>query len=128
MHGREVANGRTGAAALLSVLLLCACGETARRALPVDDALLDPYAGARMRAVAEVGRTGDLARVPALIEMLDDEDPGVRLAAGSTLRQLTGHDTGYEPWAVPAIRRAQVLAWRAWWDARSEAPAGVESP
>jgi HEAT repeat protein len=124
MHDREGVTRRFSAltavhpSALLLALALCACGETARRALPIEDALLDPYAGNRMRAVAEVGRSGDIAHVPVLIEMLDDDDPGVRLAAGSTLRELTGHDTGYEPWAEPAALRAQVLTWRAWWQQR----------
>lgn len=103
---------------LLATLALAACGETARRAVRPADDLVNPYSGVRMRAVGEVQRTGDLEQVPALIELLDDEDPGVRMAAGAALVELTGHDSGYEPWADAAERRAQVEAWRTRWAAR----------
>jgi hypothetical protein len=53
--------------------------------------------------------------------MLDDEDPGVRVLAGATLRDLTGHDTGYDASAPASGRREQVLAWRAWWQTRPAA-------
>jgi HEAT repeat protein len=112
-------HGRRAAAAsgllLLAGLVLGGCGETARRAVRPETDLVHPFAGVRMRAVGEVRRTGDTEYVPALIERLDDDDPAVRLAAGEALVELTGHDTGYEPWAEPAERRRQVAAWRAWW-------------
>jgi HEAT repeat protein len=103
---------------VLACGLLVACGETARRAVRPAEDLAHPYGGVRMRAVGEVRRTGDTTHVPALIELLDDDDPGVRMAAGSALVALTGHDPGYEPWADAAERRAQVEAWRAWWATR----------
>ncbi len=120
MNGREPQEG--GARAVLALLLvaglLAACGETSRRVIRPSEDLVHPYGGVKMRAVGEVRRTRDMEQVPALIELLDDDDPGVRLAAGSALVDLTGHDTGYEPWADPAERRIHVEAWRAWWTTR----------
>lgn len=110
------------AAVMLALLVACGlfagCGETSKRLVRPTDDLVNPYSGVRMRAVGEVRRTGDLEHVPAVIELLDDEDPGVRMAAGSALVEVTGHDTGYEPWADAAELRAQVETWRAWWAQR----------
>ncbi len=92
----------------------------------VERDLQDPYAGRRVTAIATVEARGDREQVPALIELLDDRDPGVRLAAYSALQDLTGRDTGYRPWADEAERRAAVLAWRAWW--KETHPEGVSAP
>lgn len=120
MGVRRVHDRGAGAALalLLAVGMLAACGETSRRVVQPEEDLVHPHAGVRMRAVGEVRRAGGTEHVPALIELLDDDDPAVRLATGSTLVELTGHDTGYEPWAGPAERRAQVEVWRAWWKSR----------
>jgi len=111
-------SARTVLALLLLTGLLAACGETARRAVRPESDLAHPHAGVRMRAVGEARQAGGTEHVPAVIELLDDDDPGVRMAAGSALLELTGHDTGYEPWADPAERRRQGEAWRAWWATR----------
>jgi HEAT repeat protein len=108
---------------LVSGLLLGACGETSRRAVPPERGLHDPVIQTRLEAVREVGRTRDLRFVPDLIDLLDDEDPSVRLFAGATLRQATGHDTGYRAHAGPEERLRHVEAWRAWWRSRPEAGA-----
>jgi HEAT repeat protein len=71
-----------------------------------------------MEAVAAINETKDLQRVPALIEMLDDPDPGIRLAAHRTLQDLTGRESAYRPWADPEELRAAVVDWRRWWAAR----------
>jgi len=116
------------AACLLPAILalgLLACGSSPKRPIRPETDLVHPYGGVRTRAVLEVARQGDLARVPDLIELLDDEDPGVRAAAGTALEELTGHDTGYRAWAPPETLRAQVLTWRAWWAARE---GGTEPP
>lgn len=105
-------------AVLLAAGLLAACGQTAQRVVRPENDLVHPHAWVRMRAVGEARRAGGTEHVPALIELLDDDDPGVRMAAGSALVELTGRDTGYEPWAGPAERRVQVEAWRSWWKAR----------
>ncbi len=101
--------------AALGTLLAGCVAERPRPIRPADD-LLDPNPTRRVQAVGEAGRLRDLGQVPRLIELLDDEDEAVRLAAGTTLTELTGRDTGYLPYAPAAERRRQVLAWRAWWD------------
>lgn len=71
-----------------------------------------------------VAVSGDVAFVPALIPMLDDGDPSVRLAAGKALKDLTGHDSGYRASAPPEERRRQVEEWRTYWARRPGAAAG----
>ncbi len=115
---------------MVSVMVFCgstaACGQTARPPLQVDQALTDPRPSERVAAVSVVGRGRDRSHVPDLIDMLDDPDPAVRLTAGATLRDLTGFDTGYQPWADVVVRRAHVQAWRRWWV--GETPRPVLSP
>jgi hypothetical protein len=119
--------GLAAVASLVGLAVLAAgCGGTSRRLVRVDRDLVAPGATERAQAVAVVGRQHDLSRVPDLIEMLDDPDPGVRLLAGATLRDLTGRDSGYEAWAPPEQRRAQVLDWRRWWSARGPDAPPVE--
>ena len=100
--------------------LLWACSSPPRPIQPADD-LASPNPSVRAQAAGEVARKGALEHVPAVIELLDDEDATVRLMAGRTLRALTGHDTGYRPYAPPDTLRAQVEAWRAWWAAQPQA-------
>ena len=111
-----------GAQSLL--LATVACGETSRRLVRVDEDLYDPNPSRRLAAVEAARASGSRRHVPTLIEMLDDDDGAVRLAAGRTLTELTGRDTGYVAWADPAERQGQVAAWRAWW-AGSGAGGGV---
>jgi HEAT repeat protein len=93
----------------------CASKHTVDPAL----GLQDPAAVRRMEALREVARTRDTRRTEAVIEMLDDEDPGVRLMAGAVLKDLTGYESDYVASAGPVERREQVLAWRAWWQGRA---------
>jgi hypothetical protein len=70
--------------------------------------------------------------VPALIAALDDDDEAVRLSASATLREMTGHDTGYKPYLPRVDRQRHVALWRAWWEGRSKAapapPPGPAAP
>jgi hypothetical protein len=79
--------------------------------------LHDPNPSIRCQAVTEVQRRSSLEDVPAVIELLDDEDATVRVMAGRTLTAITGQDSGYRAYAEPAELRAQVASWRAWWAA-----------
>ena len=108
-------------AALVLGAAVASCGEPARRAVAPEQGLRDPVVQTRMEALAQVGRTRDRRHVPELIALLDDEDPGVRMLAGGTLRDVTGHDTGYRAHAPPEERRRQIEAWRAWWAAQGGA-------
>jgi HEAT repeat protein len=99
--------------------LLSACGSTAPRPVHPETDLHHPSATRRLEAVAAVDRSQDLAHVPALIELLDDPDPGVRLTASQALRDLTGRDTGYRAYGTPEERARQVAEWRSWWASRT---------
>jgi hypothetical protein len=68
----------------------------------------------RARAVGLGGRQPDSQVVPALIGRLGDSDPVVRLAAHEELRQRTGEDFGYLPWASPEERSSAIDRWQAW--------------
>jgi hypothetical protein len=131
-RGRGVPWGSLRSAVLLLGVLLTACANDRPRPIrPVED-LHDPSSTRRVQAVAEVRRLGSAEHVPALIEMLDDEDESVRLVAGATLKDLTGRDTGYRPYASPQERRRQVEDWRAWWagtpQGRTRAPLAPTHP
>lgn len=106
--------GRLGLLAL-GLLALSACAPDRPRPLRPADDLRDVNPTRRVQAVAECVRTRDVTQVDRLIDLLDDDDPAVRLMAGQALTDLTGRATGYQAHATPAERRAQVEDWRAWW-------------
>jgi hypothetical protein len=99
-------------------LLLAACGSTNPRPVQPETDLHHPSATRRLEAVAAVTSSRDMGHVPALIEMLEDPDPGVRMTAGQSLKELTGRDTGYRPFGPPEERARQAAQWRAWWASR----------
>ncbi|MFV1958173.1 MAG: HEAT repeat domain-containing protein [Planctomycetota bacterium] len=112
---------------LLGGVLACtACGRATQRVVTTGD-LDDPNPARRTEAVSLVRKERDLGAVPVLIEMLDDPDPGVRLAASATLEDLTGRRTGYRPWGDATQQREEILAWRRWWAGRQGA-AGQPGP
>jgi hypothetical protein len=55
------------------------------------------------------------AVVPMLIDKLGDPDPVVRLAAHEELKEGSGQDFGFLPWAGPEEREQAIARWRAWW-------------
>jgi HEAT repeat protein len=110
-------------AAVAVAAALGGCGSTPSDA-PIDPAfdLHHPSATRRVKAASVVGATRDARFVPDLILLLDDEDEGVRLAAGNALRETTGRDTGYRASDSPTERAAAVVAWRAWWASQAGTP------
>ena len=106
-------------------LLLSACGSTNPRAVQPETDLHHPSATRRLEAVATVTNSRDMGHVPALIEMLEDPDAGVRMTAGQSLKDLTGRDTGYRPYGPPEERARQAAEWRAWWASRRTGTAGT---
>lgn len=62
--------------------------------------------------------------VDELIELLDDEEAGVRRLAHQALLKLTKKNFGPTPNAGASARKKAILAWKAWW---AEEPKGVLS-
>jgi hypothetical protein len=72
----------------------------------------------RAAALLALGRDRDPEALEALLEALDDDDPGVRAAAVESLQRLTGEGFGLDP-----------AKWKAWWKARDPAaPLGAAPP
>jgi hypothetical protein len=107
---------------LLAGLGVAGCSQDRVRPIRPEDDLHDPDPRRRTDAIVTAARSRDTKHVPQMIELLADPDPAVRLVVGASLRDLTGHDTGYVAYAPPEVLRQQVLAWRAWWASRSSAP------
>ncbi len=135
----EGGRARHGTFALLLVAAtacatVAACGTPAPRPLQPEFDLRHPSATRRVEAVSVTVSTRDTSQVPALILLLEDDDDAVRLTAGSALRDLTGHDTGYRAFAPPEERARHAAEWRAWWAARGGAaspgvaPTGAGAP
>ncbi len=80
----------------------------------------------RARAMSLGDRRSSARVVPALVVRLNDPDPVVRLAAHEELKQRTGQDFGYLPWADLPERQAAVARWNDWLSGRP--PAGAPSP
>jgi HEAT repeat protein len=72
----------------------------------------------RARAVGLGDNLPEWQVVPPLIDHLDDPDSVVRLTAFEELRQRTGQDFGFIPWADAAQRAPAVARWRSWWNGR----------
>ena len=86
-----------------------------------------PESMARVDAALEATDRGDMDSLPHLIEMLDSDDPFVRLVGIRTLERLTGETKGYRHDDPPADRRRAADAWAEWWLAQpnAQAQAGV---
>ncbi|MBX3442297.1 MAG: zf-HC2 domain-containing protein [Planctomyces sp.] len=71
----------------------------------------------RLAAANVIRRTAPASTIPDLVELLEDVEPEVRVAAAEALQRLTGETHGVPPedWRTlgPAQRRA-VAAWRKW--------------
>jgi hypothetical protein len=81
----------------------------------------------RARAISLGYGKPDALVTPSLVNRLDDPDVVVRLAAHEELKQRTGKDFGYVPWAAPEERAASVSRWHAWLSGRA-VPAASRSP
>ncbi len=105
---------------LLMVALLAGCASDGTRPVDPDVDLYSPNGNRRAQAVQLVVASGDEAYVPELIALLDDRDETVRLQAHAALKEMTGHDTGYLPFADRAARSEHVEQWKAWWAGRAD--------
>jgi hypothetical protein len=97
-------------ALMAAVAPLCGCAHGPRRFEKIEH----PAPLVRARAIG-LGRAQPYSQVvPALVGRLGDTDPVVRLAAHEELRQRTGQDFGYIPWASAEERSSAIERWRAW--------------
>ncbi len=99
--------------------LLCAgCGRSVH---PEGTGISSVDAGQRVRAIRQAARAGDVDRVAALVDRLEDEDSAVRFAAIIALEKLTGMRLDYD-YADDAEQRSRAVeAWRLYLTVRSEA-------
>ncbi len=101
---------------LLALLTLIGCGG-APRPRETPDLLLyleSPDPSDRAWAVSEICRNRDPAGLPGIVASLRDEDGGIRMMASGGLREWTGQNHGYRPFAPEAEREAAVRRWESW--------------
>jgi len=87
-----------------------------------------PEAMARVDAALEATERGDRESLPHLIEMLDSDDPFVRLVGIRALERLTGETRGYRHDDPAADRRRAADRWAEWWTTQPESGAGRRGP
>lgn len=98
--------GRTGAVVLVVVVALGGCGA--------KTSFDSPDSAARLRAIQRAGAADDRSSIPKLIEMLDSDDPAVRMMAIGVLEDMTGENMGYDPIAPGYERDEAVDRWERW--------------
>ncbi len=84
-----------------------------------------------MNDIVEAGKRRDTTVVPTLIDLLDDEDEGVRFYAILALERITGTRRGYDYASSEAARAGSVRAWRRWLEqgeVSGEGPERTASP
>ena len=106
---------RTMLAATTALCVAAACGSTARRPTRPEVDLHHSSPARRLDAVAVTARTHDTSQVPALFDLLDDDDDSVRLAAASALTDFVGPEPSYRAYASREERLAAAEAWRSRW-------------
>lgn len=72
-----------------------------------------PDPSARLHAVVQAARDGDMAAVPAIIDQLDSDDPAVRMLSVCALERLTGESRGYVATDPRPARLTAIRRWRA---------------
>lgn len=77
-----------------------------------------PEPASRLDAIAKAAQTRDQQAIPRLIELLESDDPVVRMASIRTLELLTGQTLGYDYAASPSLRRDAVDQWVRWYKER----------
>ncbi len=77
-----------------------------------------PDPGSRIDAIADAAARRDESAVPALIGLLDSDDPAVRLASIRALERITGQTLGYEHAAREPERREKIELWVRWYEER----------
>lgn len=101
-----------GIRAILSISLLASAISGCQSSAARRQELNSTYAPTRARAVVASAEAGDATAVHKLVDLLEDEDRGVRMYAIIALRRLCGVDYGFEYYAPEVERQAAVDRWR----------------
>ena len=80
----------------------------------------------RITALTQLGASGKVSDVPAVLPSLASDDPLVRWTAQRTLLQLAGTTNGYDWAASHASRERAIAAWKAWCAQQDVAPESKE--
>jgi len=93
-----------------------------------ETSLESPDSAARIRALRLAAVNDDRDAIPQMIELLQSDDPAVRLFTIGTLEKMTGQTLGYDYAASEGSRRAAVDRWRQWLTAQQSPATGGTEP
>jgi HEAT repeat protein len=99
----------SGALAGLTALGAGGCGSPS-----YPEGLHSLHVQERLEAVVEAGNRRDMQAVPALVDLLDDEDEGVRFYAILALEKITGTRRGYDYAGSAVGQMRSIQRWRHW--------------
>lgn len=91
---------------VLLMLSLVGCGPKAS-----EGGFDSDNPAAKLYAIRQAGESKDLSNVPRLVELLDHDDPAVRMMTIKALDKLTGERLGYNPYQSPSERREAIARW-----------------
>lgn len=94
-------------AALAGLLIACASPKPPAR-VPLESR----FGPERAAAIVQLGQARDPDAVPALVELLEDDDRGIRMYAILALERLTGQTLGYRYQSSEGERSAAAQRWR----------------
>lgn len=95
-----------GIAVLVALSLTFACAPPA-----LEGGFNSPTPAARLYAVEYAAERGDRCAIKDIIELLDSDDPAVRLLAIGALERLTGRSYGYDHADPPMDRASAIRRW-----------------
>ena len=113
-YNRDMSFERVIAVALSwSLISIAGIGPLGCRSPENRGGITSPYPLDRVRAAVACAESGDPEAVDLLIEMLDDNDRGVRMYSILALERLCGENFGYRYYASDSERAEAVARWRA---------------
>ena len=120
----RVMPGRDRIRAVLAALCGTAVGALGGCSQPKVEADIDSdVPQERLMGLAESVRANDRSAARAYVEMLESQDPAVRMFAIGALERMTGETKGYDFAAPERERAAAVAAWAAWAESGAAATA-----
>lgn len=109
---------------LAIIVAAAACGGCETPPPETSFASNDP--SARTRAIAKATRERDQSAVPDLIELLDSDDPAIRMLSIGALEDLTSRRFGYDHAAPRLERLKSIETWERWWRWTQDPGSGPE--